>query len=549
VSGTRALTGLAGTLARAVAATELSVTISDPHEPDNALVYVNAAFERMTGYRAADVIGRNCRLLQGDATDQAAVDQLRQGIAEERPVTATVLNYRRDGSSFWNEVSVSPVRGEDGAVTHFVGVQRDVSDRVVAERARELQHAAEQEARAEAEAAQARLAYLAQASATLDVSLDVPVVLERLRRLVVPRFGEACFVLGGVDAEPGPGGARDEDVPEAERAAVLARFAAVARAAGRLTILTADGGEGAVAAPDELRVLGAHAAIAAPLLARGSELGTLVVPTAGVPSEAELLLLSEVARRGAVALEQAHRFRERDHIARALQASLLPASLPELPRAELATRYVPSGSGAEVGGDFYDVFDTGVAWGVVIGDVCGKGPDAAAVTGLARHTVRAAAMQRGGPADVLDVLNRSLLRAGLGERFVTAAYADFRPTDDGAVLRLALGGHPRPVLVGADGGTRAVGRSGTLLGVLEDVALQETVVPLAPGDAVVLVTDGVLEAPGPGGRLEEGALLEVLTAAGGQDADGLADAVVARVLEHSGGAPADDIAVVAIRVR
>ena len=118
---------------RAIAATGCSFTISDAALPDNPLVYVNRAFEVTTGYAASEVLGRNCRFLQGDQTDPEAVGELRRALAERRSATVTLLNLRRDGSSFWNEVSVSPVLDLDGRLTHFVGVQQDVTARVLAE--------------------------------------------------------------------------------------------------------------------------------------------------------------------------------------------------------------------------------------------------------------------------------------------------------------------------------------------------------------------------------------------------------------------------------
>ena len=494
----------------------------------------------MTGYAAADAVGRNCRFLQGEATEQSAIETIRRGLATAEPFTVTILNYRADGTSFWNEVSISPVRDDAGELTHFVGVQRDVTDRVLSERARDLHHAREQVARADAEAAQARLAFLAEASAALDASLRTEGVVERLTKLAVPRVGDTCRVLV-------PGSRPDEE-PDVE--AILRRLGSMVESAGRPVLFTADGEEGSVAAPDELAVLRTGAVVAVPLVARGRHLGTMVVSRddGTLPAEPELFVIAELTRRAAVALDNAHRFGERDHIARALQAALLPATLPVVPGAEVSTRYVPTGSGFDVGGDFYDVFATGSGWAVVIGDVCGKGPDAAAVTGLARHTVRAAAMHDAAPADVLAVLNHSLLEARLGDRFVTAAFASYRPDDDGATVRLALGGHPRPVLVGP-GGARPVGQVGTLLGCLDEVVVTETELRVSPGEALVFVTDGVLEAPGPGGRLDEEDFLATVAAAAGGSAGAIADAVVDRVRGHTGDTPPDDIAVVVLRVR
>ena len=120
-------------LDRAVTASTNSIVITDPNQPDDPLVYVNPAFERTTGYPAEEALGRNCRFLQGEDHDQPALEELRTAIYEERHCTVVLRNYRKDGTLFWNELSVYPVRGEEGHMTNFVGVQNDVTERVRAE--------------------------------------------------------------------------------------------------------------------------------------------------------------------------------------------------------------------------------------------------------------------------------------------------------------------------------------------------------------------------------------------------------------------------------
>ena len=142
---------------RAVIATDITFTITDPREPDNPLVWVNPSFTRITGYEADEVVGRNCRFLQGPATDPEAVAQIRAALAERRTLTTTLLNYRKDGTAFWNQLSVSPVFDGEGSLVSFVGVQTDVTERVRVEREREAAFAAEQAARQEAELARVRL--------------------------------------------------------------------------------------------------------------------------------------------------------------------------------------------------------------------------------------------------------------------------------------------------------------------------------------------------------------------------------------------------------
>jgi serine phosphatase RsbU (regulator of sigma subunit) len=156
---------------------------------------------------------------------------------------------------------------------------------------------------------------------------------------------------------------------------------------------------------------------------------TLVSTTPGrVFGEKDLHLAEELARRAATRIDNAGLYHERDHIAWTLQQSLLPPALPDIPGFEVAALYRPAGEGYEVGGDFYDVFETADrAWALVVGDVCGKGPEAAAITGLARHTIRAIAMHDRRPCKVLRSLNEALLGEAWTDRFCTVCYVRLRP--------------------------------------------------------------------------------------------------------------------------
>ena len=120
-------------LERAVTASTNSIVITDPNQPDDPIVYVNPAFERTTGYAAEDVLGRNCRLLQGEDRDQPALGQLRAAVYEGRHCSVVLRNYRKDGTLFWNELSIYPVRDEEGHMTNFVGVQNDITERIKVE--------------------------------------------------------------------------------------------------------------------------------------------------------------------------------------------------------------------------------------------------------------------------------------------------------------------------------------------------------------------------------------------------------------------------------
>ena len=171
-------------------------------------------------------------------------------------------------------------------------------------------------------------------------------------------------------------------------------------------------------------------------------------------------------------MENARLYRDRDRAAVTLQASLLPPELPEMPGIDVASLFLPAIAGYAVGGDFYDLFELDDGrWAALVGDVCGKGLEAAALTGLARHTLRAVA-NVDQPSDALAELNRALLRERIDGRFCTVALALFEPPDDeGTRVTVAVGGHPLPQKIRASGEATSVGRHGTLLGVAEKIAL------------------------------------------------------------------------------
>jgi hypothetical protein len=255
------------------------------------------------------------------------------------------------------------------------------------------------------------------------------------------------------------------------------------------------------------------------------------------------------------ALEHCGLFAERSRVATALSESLLPPLLPTIPGVDAAARYRPSGAvaggrGNLVGGDFYDLFEMGDGrFGLVLGDVSGVGPEAAALTGVARYTVRAVAEPEEAPRGVLARLNEALLRLG-SERFLTAVYATFEAKADGAVpIVLCSGGHPPGlVLRDAESVEWLDQANGTLLGVFPTVDLSDQQVVLHPGDALVFVTDGVLEARDDEGNEFGYDRLEALVATcAGRSAEGIARRIERSVLDHRGERADDDMAIVVLR--
>ncbi|HUR12971.1 MAG TPA: GAF domain-containing SpoIIE family protein phosphatase [Mycobacteriales bacterium] len=253
----------------------------------------------------------------------------------------------------------------------------------------------------------------------------------------------------------------------------------------------------------------------------------------------------ELRRSARLAVESSEqRRRDMEHLAEVLQSSLLPPTLPDIPHLFVAAHYHPA-SRFEVGGDFYDVFPIDdQTWGFVIGDVMGKGPQAAARTSAARYTIRAAAIHEEDPRRVLGTVNSALLAeptAGADTPFVTALFARVEPSEGRTTVRFASAGHPLPTVVRVDGRVELVGEPGTMLGVFAVAESSEVVVELLAGDTLVMITDGVHDSGHPD-RLQQQGLEAVL-----RGCRGLAAAdVVRRVHAAAASAQRDDIAIVAL---
>ncbi|QNE74602.1 SpoIIE family protein phosphatase [Streptomyces finlayi] len=289
-----------------------------------------------------------------------------------------------------------------------------------------------------------------------------------------------------------------------------------------------------------------------PLVARNRVIGML---TLGKPSDdhfrQEILELAEdLSRRAALALDNARLYSERMAISQSLQRSLLPPGLPDVPNVEIEVIYRAAGEGNEVGGDFYDVFPIhDGAYGFAIGDVCGTGPEAAAVTGLARHALRLLAREGfTGPA-VLERLNAAILDEGTRSRFLTLLYGELWPQEDGsALLKMVCAGHPLPLRLRQDGTVVAAAEPQPLLGVIEDLELYEQEITLDPGDVLLCVTDGVTERREGARMLGDDGLADVLATCTGLTAGAVA-ARILRAVERFAAEPAsDDMAILAMRV-
>jgi len=494
-------------------------------ELDGRCVFANSAFEQLSGYTFPELAAMETVLDLVPEYDEQDLRRRVLGRIEEGRVTPRLpLSVRRrDGA--WVDVEVGGTPLDVEGHRQLVVVVRDVTARRRAQTARER--------------LLTRAALLAEASELFDRSLEEEVTIRRVARLCVRDIADTCVIV--ID---------------------YGRFVAVAREKAREAQLNA-----ALAADDALvdrmreasaqvtpspAGLGTARSVIVPLQARGRAHGVLVAgfdDLAAASDEETLALFEDLGRRAALALDNARLYEERDQVARTLQRSLLPGAPPEIPGVELAGRYAAAGEGNEVGGDFYDCFATGGGdWALVIGDVCGKGAEAATLTALARYTLRAAAQHTRRPRAVLRELNEALLRQQLGYRFCTVLYASLTPRDGHVSVCVATGGHPLPLVVRAGGAVSTAGRPGSLLGILEDPDITEQSLELGPGDTLVLVTDGVTEATAADRASGPDRLLALLAGYAGAGAAAIAEAVERDALEAQGGAARDDVAVLVARV-
>ena len=526
---------------RALLATRVSFSLSDARAPDQPLTWVNPAFTAMTGYSLSEVVGRNCRFLQGPDSDPRAVAALRQATRDGRDVTVTLLNHRKDGTAFWNEVVISPVRDATGVLTHLVGVQTDVSERVAAEQGRTAALVAERIARTDAEQARAdaelarvdaerariraetasqRLAVVAEATGLLAATLDVDESLDRLTRLVVPRLAD-WVAINLVDDHGRL--TRPTIVRHREgRHDLLEKYAALFPAAlspGSPLHDLLDGAPASVrrhyTPPDcgtlgpaeqqirELSIaLGARSVMFVPLVARRRVLGTMMLVhgrSQRLFDDDDLALTADLGRRAGLAIDNARLYTQEHQIALTLQQSLLPV-LPTLPGLALAAKYLPAGQDNQVGGDWWDIFALpDGATGLAIGDVMGHDVAAAAAMGQLRSVLRTCAWAGDSPSTVLDRMDQLVENFEMAQ-LATCIYARLQP-QDGATgrrrrprLRWANAGHLPPVLLSLDGTARLLTDGLHVpLGVPDLDQRAQADVSLEPGDTLLLYTDGLVE--------------------------------------------------------
>lgn len=430
--------------------------------------------------------------------------------------------------------------------------------------------------RAELDAVKAQLSYLADASARLAASLDLDETLATVAELAVPRLADRCGVFllvdGRVEARMWvPAEAHlDLDVLNRQPVSLDDTFGvgAVLRSGRSVFVPEVDDARLASVATsphhhDLLRQIGFGAGAIVAMRARGQLVGALVLANRAGHAmvDRDRALAEELGSRAAVAIDNTQLFAAQALVARRLQSSLLPMALPAIAGLELAARYTPAGRGAEVGGDFYDCIPIGEdRWLLVVGDVKGKGIDAAALTGMARHTIRAVATTERGPAAVLSRFNDILYRyeaeriasdeswVATEPRFCTVVAVSLARGEHGFTATVASAAHPLPILRLPDGEVRVAGKPAGLIGINPRLSLEEVEIDLPPGTLLVCYTDGVSECHDGPRFFGDTGMVQTVSASSGPAAGAVADIEARARSFASGGAIRDDMAILAVRV-
>jgi PAS domain S-box-containing protein len=499
------------------------------------LLYTNQRAQELLGPGASEhsIAGPHAELIH-------------RALAGESTADSEIDVIRSDGTPGIVSLAAEPVRDAGGEIVAAVATLFDLTE-----------HRKREEA----------LGFLADASVALTETLDVQHTIRELVELAVPRLADWCTIdmldhgeirnVGVAHADPDMARLARRVHERRPVRAQASSGVSGALATGRSQLIQdVDGWLAHQATPDEelltmARVLGVRSSIVAPLAGRGRVFGalTLAITDSGRRfSEQDLAVAEDLARRAALAIDNARLYGVEHDIAHALQQSLLPGTLTQPPGAEVAARYRPAGEGAEVGGDFYDSWQTGEHYFLAIGDVAGHGPAAAALTSLTRQSMRVVSRYEQSPSRILAVVNDTIRQQTDPEQFCTAALAVLRPSGDGYTLTVSCAGHPPPLVVRAGGGTEEVGICGPLLGVLAQREFDDTECRLALGDLVAFWTDGVTERRHAGGMFGEQRLRSLLGTLADRPAADVARAIDEAVVDFAPGLPGDDVAILIARL-
>jgi serine phosphatase RsbU (regulator of sigma subunit) len=412
-----------------------------------------------------------------------------------------------------------------------------------------------------------RLKFLIDATASFDTTLDPSEALRNLAQAAVPELAELCViylldrdgsiestVAAGVDAAL----AREVERVREEVPLDLAGphpVAQVLRTGEPRVVadLTDQAALAQVVESDEhqqlMRDAGYRSAAVFPMVARGRTHGAIAFLHVGNDERYErgvLDVLTDLSDRAALAFDNARLYAERSYVAHTLRRSLMPSVLPLIPGLELASFFRPMGAGSEVGGDFYDAFGDEQGCWLMVGDVCGKGAEAAALTGFLRHTTVAYAREQTSPGAVLSRVNRVMLDQDFEGRFATAILVHLRFAGSEAQVTVASAGHPAALIARAGGAACEWGNRGALLGIFDDLVIEEASIVLQPGDSLALYTDGLLEAHAPDRTVTAQQMIERLQQRAPAVAEDTIDALLGLV--ELDDRVRDDIAILTARV-
>ncbi len=459
------------------------------------------------------------------------------------PLLIRTVN-RASGVQRWNLLKAAPLLGEDGQIGATITIIEDVTE----QKRSELQSE-----------------FLARVSAALSSSLDYEQTLRNVAEMAVPEVVDWCAVdlFDEENGERRTVAVAHVDPARLSLAEALRRYVPDRLDPEQGLGLVLHTGEAVLYPdiPDEmlvasavddahlelLRAVGFRSALIVPMRLGERVLGAMTLvsaESARVLDSADRELAEQMAARAAVAIENSRLYSQRSAIARTLQQSLLPDRLPEIPGYELAAIYTPAIETSMVGGDFYDIWPVGEAWMLLIGDVTGKGIDAAVLTALVRHTVRTASEFDSSPAGLLAFVDSTLKK-----RDALSVCTALCLRLEGEHAWLAVGGHPLPLLVTADG-VEELGEHGPLLGAFAEVAWYEHELHLGEGSTLLAYTDGITDAQGAGGRrfgLDR--LRERLAELSGASAAELISGLAQRLGDFQTGALSDDTAAIALRRR
>lgn len=531
-----------GLLSTAIVVTDLS----------GHLLYANRRAEETFGWTGQALVGSRIADISGVEVSDATATEIANALREHRSWEGEFELRRRDGTVVAVSVTDSGLYGSDGSL---IGVVSCVTD--VTENRQSIERLV-----SEAQA----LRFLLDASTIVSSATSFNECLSRLTSLAVPLLGDLCFVDIIADGDVRRPIVVHADPAKAELAGRLTEYAPRISGPGPtaqvlrtgLGLMMADIDDAALrqsSIDDEhyrlCKEIGFSSCMCVPLKVRGRITGALTLVSAGSGrrfARQDLALMEDLAGRVAHVVDNARALSDQARVARSLQATLLPRTLPEVPGLRLTAAYRAAGEGLVVGGDFYDVFPVARrSWAIAIGDVSGRGADAAAVTGLVRNTLHAAGPHHRDPAALLTAAGLALYDDDTSpERFCTAACVVWQPRRPGRITH-ASAAHPDVVILRPDGRIDRLGPTGLPLGLFAESHTRSTGCDVGPGDLMVLYTDGITEARDAAGhQYGDDGIAAALRDCAGATADDVVEALLTGVGRHSADELGDDLAVLVV---